>query len=112
MLLKVKVKVAQLSDSSRPHVIGHGILWARISEWVTILSPGDLPNPGIELGSPALQADSLLAELPGKCKGCYCQSMILQSRCVRHTLRKERGNYLSSRDLPRPGENMSMTQGI
>ena len=25
-------------------------------------SPGDLPNPGIEPGSPALQADSLLAE--------------------------------------------------
>ena len=28
-------------------------------------SPGDLPNPGIELGSPALQADSLPTELPG-----------------------------------------------
>ena len=26
------------------------------------LSPGDLPNPGIELESPALQADSLQAE--------------------------------------------------
>ena len=25
-------------------------------------SPGDLPNPGIESGSPALQADSLLSE--------------------------------------------------
>ena len=30
-----------------------------------IPSPGDLPNPGIEPGSPALQADSLLAEPPG-----------------------------------------------
>ena len=29
-------------------------------------SPGDLPNPGIEPGSPALQADALTAELPGK----------------------------------------------
>ena len=29
-------------------------------------SPGDLPNPGIEPGSPALQADSLLSEPPGK----------------------------------------------
>ena len=28
--------------------------------------PGDLPNPGIEPGSPALQVDSLPAELPGK----------------------------------------------
>jgi len=27
-------------------------------------SPGDLSNPGIEPGSPALQADSLLSELP------------------------------------------------
>ena len=29
-------------------------------------SPGDLPNPGIEPASPALQADSLPYELPGK----------------------------------------------
>ena len=29
-------------------------------------SPGDLPNPGIEPRSPALQADSLPAELQGK----------------------------------------------
>ena len=29
-------------------------------------SPGDLPDPGIEPGSPALQADSLPFEPPGK----------------------------------------------
>ena len=29
-------------------------------------SPGDLPNPGIEPGSPALQADALPFEPPGK----------------------------------------------
>ena len=28
-------------------------------------SPGDLPNPGIEPGSPALQADALPSEPPG-----------------------------------------------
>ena len=28
-------------------------------------SPGDLPNSGIEPGSPALQADALLSEPPG-----------------------------------------------
>ena len=28
-------------------------------------SPGDLPNPGIKPGSPALQADALTTELPG-----------------------------------------------
>ena len=30
------------------------------------LSPGDLPDPEIKPGSPALQADSLLSEPPGK----------------------------------------------
>ena len=30
------------------------------------LPPGDLPDQGIELGSPALQADSLPSEPPGK----------------------------------------------
>ena len=29
-------------------------------------SPGELPNPGIKTGSPALQVDSLPAELTGK----------------------------------------------
>ena len=31
-------------------------------------SPGDLPNPGIKPGSPALQADSLPSEPPGNPK--------------------------------------------
>ena len=35
------------------------------------LSPGDLPDPGIELGYPALQADSLLSEPPGN--PCWLQ---------------------------------------
>ena len=38
----------------------HGILQARILEWVAI------PDPGIKPRSPALQADSLLSEPPGK----------------------------------------------
>ena len=29
-------------------------------------SPGDLPNPGIEPGSPASEADALTSEPPGK----------------------------------------------
>ena len=45
--------------------IVHGILQARILETV-FPSPGDLPNPGIKPRSPALQADSLPAEPPGK----------------------------------------------
>ena len=34
--------------------------------WLLFPSPGDLPDPGIGPGSPALQADSLPSELPGK----------------------------------------------
>ena len=37
----------------------HGILQARILEWVAISFSGDLPHPGIEPESPVLQADSL-----------------------------------------------------
>ena len=38
---------------------------------LTFPSPGDLPNPGIEPGSPALQADALTSEPPGKqISGC------------------------------------------
>ena len=44
----------------------HGILWARILEWVAIPSPGNLPDPGIKPRSPALQTDSLPSELPGE----------------------------------------------
>ena len=29
-------------------------------------SPGDVPDPGIEPGSPALEADALTSEPPGK----------------------------------------------
>ena len=36
----------------------HGILQARILEWVACPPPGDLPDPGIKPRSPALQAGS------------------------------------------------------
>ena len=44
----------------------HGILQAKILEWVAFPSPEDLPNPGIEPRSPASQPDSLTAESQGK----------------------------------------------
>ena len=40
----------------------HGILQARILEWVAFPFSRDLPNPGMEPRSPTLQADSLPAE--------------------------------------------------
>ena len=52
-------------DCSLPGSSVRGTLQARVLEWVAV-SPGDLPNPGIEPGSPALQADALPSEPPGK----------------------------------------------
>ena len=53
-------------DCSLPGFSVHGILQARILEWVEIPFFRDLPNPGIEPGSPELQADSLPSEALGK----------------------------------------------
>ena len=69
MLSDMKVKVVNcsvMSNSVRPHELKpgslsvHGILQARILEWVAMPSPGDLPTPGIKPGSPALQANSFI----------------------------------------------------
>ena len=62
-------------DCSLPGSSVHGVLQARILEWVALLhDPGDLPYPGIEPRSPALQ--SILYHLshqgslaPSKCLG-------------------------------------------
>ena len=74
---EVKVLVPQLfltlcdpSDCIPAGSSVHGLSQARILEWycsgLSFLSPGDLPEPGIEFGSPALQADSLLSERGGQ----------------------------------------------
>jgi len=41
-------------DRSPPGSSVHGVLLARILEWVAFPSPGDLPGPGFEPASPAL----------------------------------------------------------
>ena len=111
-----EVKVAQLCLTfydPKDYTV-HGILQARILEWVAfpfskgssqprgwtqvsrtagrffitreaqeywsgwpIPSPADLPNPGIELGSPALQVDSLPSELWGKPKRTIIRNGVL-----------------------------------
>ena len=53
-------------DCSSPGSSVHGIFQVKMLEGMPLPCPGDLPYPGIELGSPALQADSLPPELPGK----------------------------------------------
>ena len=59
-----------VSDSPRPHgcqaPLSVGFSRQEYQSGFPFPSPGDLPNPGIEPRSPALQADSLPSEPPGK----------------------------------------------
>ena len=71
--MKVKVLVAELCltfcdlmDYSPPGSSVHGIPRQEYWGGLPFLSPGDLLDPEIKPGSPALQADSLLSEPPGK----------------------------------------------
>ena len=50
-----------LMDYTPPGSSAHLIFQARIFEWLPFPIPGDLPDPGIELGSPTLQAVSCIA---------------------------------------------------
>ena len=50
----------------------HGILQARILEWVAIPFSRASSQPRTEAGSPSLWVDSLPAELPGKPPICIC----------------------------------------
>ena len=55
-----------LMDYSPPASSVHGILQVRILEWVAVPSSRGPSRPKNRMGSPALQVDSLPAELSGK----------------------------------------------
>jgi len=55
-------------DYSPPGSSVHGILQARLLEWLPFPSPGDLPDPGIEPVFPALAGGFFTTEPPGKPK--------------------------------------------
>ena len=67
-------------------------------------SPGDLPDPGVEPGSPALQADALPSEPPGKpiikVECCVCIPDL--SGCISATLDDMKGQVkvMSDDNLP------------
>ena len=72
---KVKVKVKSLSGIrlfATPWTVAYqappSIEFSRQEYWtgLPLPSPGDLPDPGMKPGSPALQADILPSEPPGK----------------------------------------------
>ena len=79
----MKVLVVQLCptlcnsmDCSSPGSSDHGILQARILEWVSIPFSGDLSNTEIIPGSPALQADSLPTEPLGSAEGWWASVLL------------------------------------
>ena len=55
-------------------------IWLFETPWTEFTRPEDLPNPGIESKSPALQADSLPAEPQGKPKKTGVGSLYLLQR--------------------------------
>ena len=65
-------------DCSLPGFSVHGILQARILEWVAIPFSRGSSQPRIESWSPVLQEDSLLSEPPGNPKntGVGCLSLL------------------------------------
>ena len=63
-----------------------------------IPSSTDLPNPGIEPGSPALQVDSLPAELPGRpyCDYLYaklCLKVVFLENIGKHIAMDQRKGF-------------------
>ena len=60
-------------DCSPPASSIHGIFQAKYWSELPYPSPEDLPDPGIEPGSPALRRDALPSEPPGKLK-CQARS--------------------------------------
>ena len=49
---------------------------------LSFLSPGDLPDPGIKPRPPALQADSLPSESPGKPSWCLKVKVLVPQSCL------------------------------
>ena len=76
-------------SGSSPWKISMGFFRQEYWSGLPFPSPGDLPNPGMEPVSPALQADSLPSELPGKPWG---NSQPITSRKMGTSVLKPEGN--------------------
>ena len=111
-MLKVKVKVKSLSRVRLFATLCTVVYQAPLSmgfsrqEYCSGLpfpSPGDLPDPGIEPRSPALQADALISQPPGKPQECsnYCTIALIShaSKVMLKTLQARLQKYVN-RELP------------
>ena len=80
-------------DCSPPDSSVHGILQARILEWLPFPSPGDLPNPGIKPLSPALQTGSLPRNHQGSLRDVTYNNVVLS--CNLEVFGSQMMNYKS-----------------
>ena len=73
-------------DYSPPGSLSMGFPRQEYWSWLPFPSPGDLPDPGIESRSPALQVDSLPSELPGEICCWYREILFLNIDLYPETL--------------------------
>ena len=66
LVVQLCLSLSDLMDCSPPGSSVHGILQARILEWLPFSSPGDLPRSGIKPKSPALAGSFFTTEPAGK----------------------------------------------
>ena len=107
----IKVKsLSRVRLSAAPWTVAHqaplSVGFSRKEHWsgLPFPSPADLPDPGIEPGSPALQADALLSEPPGP---ILHQSWGLG--CLNFIVTKETGtNSVASFYDPEPSPSISL----
>ena len=88
LYLLTSISHSVMPDSATPWTAAHqaplSMWFSRQGYWsgLPFPSPGDLPNPGINLGCPAMQAESLLTELQGKPLLAYSERKGKGSRSV------------------------------
>ena len=90
-----------MSDSAIPWTVAYqaspSMGFSRQECWsgLPLPSPEDFPDPGIEPGSPALQADSLLSKPPGKSVEKKSLIFIVTPKmCLVH---RQAGNFVKKR---------------
>ena len=79
-LLQSCLTLCDPMDSSLTGSTDHGISQAGIQD--ACLPPGDLPDPGIKLMSPVLQADSFTPEPPGTSDGSPRANDSISLACI------------------------------
>ena len=68
---------------------------ARILEWVAFLPPGDLPDPGFELASPALADGVFTTEPPRKpIQGNKLVNSVSNNICTQKGLQKHKATII------------------